>query len=286
MLSEFVPMLRTFELKDSLAESFCPASYLPERLEKQRGTVFCLIEAERGSGTVIRSGTSFNVDSGTLWIASPWDVFSFGGNGEWTVNVMVINGRLFENVYEGFPGESALETWYRSVEVGTVCCEGSFGYDETVALCRLLKSISDTEESEFTAVSYLWQITAVLRRILQDTSPAGGMRVRPPRRLLATMRYMQENYGSKITLGELAKTANMSVSNFSAVFRRTFEMAPMEYLLQLRLRRAAYLLQHTDEKIIMIAEECGFFSNSNFIKAFSRMTGKTPSEFRKEGREK
>ena len=167
--------------------------------------------------------------------------------------------------------------------MGTVWTSAFTGYEELVTLRNLMKSISESEESEFLAVSYIWQMTAILRRLMVPVSRA-TLRARPPRRLLGTLRYMQDNYSSKITLTELAKTASMSVSNFSAVFRRTFGMAPLDYLLQLRLRHAAYLLQHTEEKIITIAEECGFFSNSNFIKAFTRMAGQTPSEYRKSAR--
>lgn len=74
----------------------------------------------------------------------------------------------------------------------------------------------------------------------------------------------------------------MSVPNFSSVFRETYGIPPMEYLARIRLQNAADLLQNTDKKIIDIAEECGFFSISNFIKAFNNGMGMSPSRYRKE----
>lgn len=263
-----------------MPDRFCVASHLPKEVLTDNGTVFCLIEVQKGAGTVFRSGVPCEVEAPCLWIASVTEDYSFDGTEEWTLRALVLDGRVLESVYTDLPAEAALETWRRVAETSTVWTTSFSEYRELCDLCDALESLSDSEEGAFLALSYVWKMTAVLRRSA-GAAGRGTPRALPSRRLTGTLRYMQENYGSKITLGDLAKTANMSVSNFSAVFRRAYGVSPMEYLLRFRLRHAAYLLQHTDEKIITVAEECGFFSNSNFIKAFTRMTGQTPSEYRK-----
>ena len=106
MLSGFIPLLRNFEIKDSATENFCLATYLPEELTHKSGTTFCLIEVEKGEGTVFRSGVPYEVTAPAFWVASPLDVYTFGGSEEWTLHAMVLNGRLFESIYTDLPGES------------------------------------------------------------------------------------------------------------------------------------------------------------------------------------
>jgi AraC family transcriptional regulator len=100
--------------------------------------------------------------------------------------------------------------------------------------------------------------------------------------LAPVINYIFKHYDKKITLADLAKMINMSVPNFSSVFRETMGVSPMEYLTRIRLQNAADLLQNSDKKIIDIAEECGFFSISNFIKAFHNGMNMSPSQYRKE----
>ena len=65
--------------------------------------------------------------------------------------------------------------------------------------------------------------------------------------------HLQENYDSKITLMDMAAMVNMSVPNFSAVFRKTMSMPPVEYLIRIRIQNAAYQIKNTDKKIIDVA---------------------------------
>lgn len=266
-----------------MLERFCIAPYLPDGALRG-GSVFALVEVENGGGTVFRNGVSAEVAAPCCWVAAPNEIYAFHGSDEWQLRVVVMDGRVLENIYVDLPGDAALSLWRQIVGAGHMFSSACEEFAELHRLQDELTALLPTQEGAFLAISCLWQLTATLYRAVgrEEKLLNGSVRVsQPPRRLLGTLRFMQENYATKIALADLAKTANMSVSNFSAVFRRAFGMPPMEYLLQIRLRHATYLLHHTDEKIITVAEECGFFSNSNFIKAFTRATGMTPSEYRK-----
>lgn len=93
--------------------------------------------------------------------------------------------------------------------------------------------------------------------------------------------YVKENYQKKITLDELAAIANMGVSNFSLVFKKVVGATPIEYLNKIRVVKASEMIIGTDRKIIVIANDCGFFSLPHFINCFKKYTGKTPRDFRK-----
>lgn len=159
-------------------------------------------------------------------------------------------------------------------------------YGEVMATVDTIWRAAEAGEtsSPIMAVAMLWQLAAQLKRETERRGDTlGSIReTRNKERLAPAVNYTYQHYDQKITLADLAREANMSVPNFSSVFRETYGIPPMEYLARIRLQNAADLLQNTDKKIIDIAEECGFFSISNFIKAFNNGMGMSPSRYRKE----
>lgn len=82
------------------------------------------------------------------------------------------------------------------------------------------------------------------------------------------------------TLKELADSLHLSQSRFSAVFHEAMGMAPLEYLIHLRLTKAISLLRETDWKIVDIAWACGFRNLSNFHRLFQKHIGQSPRQIR------
>lgn len=82
------------------------------------------------------------------------------------------------------------------------------------------------------------------------------------------------------SVAELASTANMSESHFRRSFKQCFGVAPQEFVVQQRLRRAATMLTETDQSIAHIALECGFGDQSHFSRQFRRFFGYPPRSYR------
>ncbi|NSW91244.1 MAG: helix-turn-helix transcriptional regulator [Firmicutes bacterium] len=123
--------------------------------------------------------------------------------------------------------------------------------------------------------------TYLLRYLDMEEDEGLPGRLKNSLRLEPVFSFIDANYSSKISLEELAALVNMSVSNFSSVFKKTFGISPLEYVIRVRIVKASELLISTNMKIINIASDCGFFSMSNFIECFRKYTGKTPRDFRK-----
>ncbi|MBW5446275.1 helix-turn-helix domain-containing protein [Cohnella sp. CFH 77786] len=87
---------------------------------------------------------------------------------------------------------------------------------------------------------------------------------------------MEERYSHPWTLEELASLVFLSPSRFSEIFRRGVGMAPMEYLIRIRLEQAMSLLETTNQKITEVALECGFRSLSNFNRLYKQHIGVPP----------
>lgn len=95
-----------------------------------------------------------------------------------------------------------------------------------------------------------------------------------------TVEYIHDNLAKDISLDDLADSAYLSKYYFARAFKTTFKTTPAKYVLNERVKKAVKLISTTDLPIGMIADECGFSSTSNFSKAFSRITGMSPRDYR------
>lgn len=78
-----------------------------------------------------------------------------------------------------------------------------------------------------------------------------------------------------------AQSQGMSHTSFRRQFKAVVGSSPIQYLLDLRLSRAARLLRHTTLPVKIVAHECGFENPYHFSKFFRRRTGHSPSESRR-----
>ena len=83
------------------------------------------------------------------------------------------------------------------------------------------------------------------------------------------------------TVQKIANTCHMSPSRFHVVYKQKYGISPMANIIQNRIIIAQSLLRTTDKAIHEIAENCGYRSVAHFSRQFKKMTGSTPTEFRK-----
>lgn len=93
--------------------------------------------------------------------------------------------------------------------------------------------------------------------------------------------YMQENISNNLTLEELAKNFNYSSSHFSALFQKETGYSPINYYIQLKIRKACQYIELTGLKFCEIAEKVGFDEPSYFTRIFTKIMGMSPSDYRK-----
>jgi AraC family transcriptional regulator len=83
-----------------------------------------------------------------------------------------------------------------------------------------------------------------------------------------------------LELKEMAAVAGMSKYHFLRVFRRLTGMTPHQYLISVRLRRAALALASSRRPVIAIALDAGFGDLSTFNRRFRTTFGLTPTRYR------
>lgn len=116
-------------------------------------------------------------------------------------------------------------------------------------------------------------------RRVQRTGAAQATEI--PRRLLEARLRIEADYADRLTLADLAHDACLSVPHFCAEFKRHFGVAPIEYVIRLRLQHAAYLLRDRNLRVTDVAHQVGYPDIFYFSRLFKRRQGLSPNAFRR-----
>ncbi len=100
----------------------------------------------------------------------------------------------------------------------------------------------------------------------------------------AALEFIKCHYRERITLSDIAAQSHLSKGYLSRIFKSETGLKPTEYVNNLRLKKAAELLVSTGMNITETAEKCGFDDPNYFTRLFKKSFGKTPRDYKKEGR--
>jgi AraC family transcriptional regulator len=93
--------------------------------------------------------------------------------------------------------------------------------------------------------------------------------------------YLSENLSRDFSLGELAAVVGLSEEHFCRAFGRSVGTSPYQWLLKRRMARARELLADRSLSLTVVAQEVGYTGQSAFGAAFRKITGCTPSQYRR-----
>ena len=104
---------------------------------------------------------------------------------------------------------------------------------------------------------------------------------RDRRRAVEAALWLEAHITEDVSLEDAARAARLSPFHFLRIFSAVIGATPHQYLLRLRLARAARLLSEEERPVTDVAFDCGFADLSNFVRTFRRAAGVSPREFRK-----
>lgn len=99
--------------------------------------------------------------------------------------------------------------------------------------------------------------------------------------ILKVATYLHDHYRENLTLENISEQFFYSPHYLSRKFKDVTGFTLTEYMQAIRVREAQSLLLGSDEKVIEIAEKCGFGSVSQFQRVFKQQCNTTPTAFRK-----
>jgi len=93
--------------------------------------------------------------------------------------------------------------------------------------------------------------------------------------------HVEANLGESIKLERLASMTSMSIDHFVRAFAQATGSTPYRWILDRRLDTACTRLRKGNDRIEVIARDCGFSGASHLCTAFRRRYGVTPIAFRR-----
>jgi AraC family transcriptional regulator len=230
-----------------------------QRLERRNGRSAAIGTARAGVVTIIPAGSS-----------ARWDI-----PGPVNVVQLYLPHRTLERV----AGEADASTPGDLLE--------RTGHPDPIT-SRLLLSASDAlEGSAALDALFRHQLTDLLAtRLLAahaGTTDAfeptlGGL---SPTALRRAIERLRSDSDADVSLAALASDAGLSRFHFCRAFKDSTGLSPHAWLRQHRHEQAMNMLRDTDESIVSIAATLGYSSQTAFAAAFRKLTGETPSDWRR-----
>jgi len=101
-----------------------------------------------------------------------------------------------------------------------------------------------------------------------------------PVEIWKTRKFIEEHSGEELSLRRVAKAVNMHPHYLRERFKQVSGINFVEYVARTRFEKACTLLHDGDLRISEIAFAAGFQSLSQFNRAFKKLCGKSPTQFR------
>jgi len=95
--------------------------------------------------------------------------------------------------------------------------------------------------------------------------------------------FINEHYTEEITRDDLAAVLNLNPDTFSRLFNQHTGTSLNDYVSRLRIEEAKKRLTGTDDPVTRISLDAGFDSIRTFNRAFKKLTGISPVEYRERG---
>ncbi len=154
--------------------------------------------------------------------------------------------------------------------------------DKFDELYLLLKNIESHQFSKgtnsFIALSSFYGLCAEL---LQSVKLLPTKQV--SKDIIPAIKYLEKNHTAKVSIDYLASLCFISASRFYFLFKQQMGVSPIVYKNRLSIQSAAQeLLYNKNESIANISKKYGFSSLVYFEQLFKKITGKSPSKYRKE----
>lgn len=131
--------------------------------------------------------------------------------------------------------------------------------------------------SKWTKHVHLQEILLLLAKSRQASQHEDANALRAER----IRQYIQGNYYEPLSARDIANNMGVSIRYADDIFKENFQQTPMQYLTEVRIGVAQRLLLESDKDVAAICFEIGYESLPSFYRAFRKMVGMSPNQFRK-----
>ena len=93
--------------------------------------------------------------------------------------------------------------------------------------------------------------------------------------------FMEERLNEELSLETIASFASLSKFHFSKRYKALTGYSPVQHFIHMKMEKACYLLDITDDQITNISYQLGYEDTQYFSRVFKRVVGLSPRDYRK-----
>jgi len=235
---------------------------------------FLLHFVTSGCGVFVSGGKQYFIGEGEGFLIFPGEVayYEADENTPWCYS------------WIGFSGGTKL-----MAELGLSVENPVFAFGNKKALSNIFTAMEQADEMRADGqLRLVGNLFMLLAEITPQSAPSDAQTSLGAREdyVEHAIRYIQQNYALKLSVGNIASHLGIHRSYFSAVFKEHTHMSPQAFLLWVRMSKAKELLTDTALSVLSIAHSVGYEDALLFSRTFKKQTGLSPREYRKEHEKK
>lgn len=225
-----------------------------------------------GEGTIISNNKTYKVSPNQLFLfpphanikykqekLNPWSYFWVEFNGS-TIKQILTNIQYSENhfIFNDDSNHTLLEIFKKII------------YED--------KELNDDEEL-MSLISNLLKIFTFLFKYYSKSNTA--KLTKEEQLVKGIIDYINTNYSNpNLTMNDISKKFFLSQSYMNRIFKKETDITPIQYLDELKMKKAIELLNHKDFTIEQISDSIGYKNQFYFTRRFKKYYGMPPSKYK------
>lgn len=210
---------------------------------------------QSGMGTLQVASHRYQVTAGQIFIIRPLEITVYQADlkNPWHYS------------WIGFESRLPLGSWIHENVINATHCEHIFR--------NLCQNTEAAAEKEYYLCGRIYELISILSK------PTPPNMQNEPEFVLKTKNYIEANYIHDISIENMASSLNLNRSYFSTTFRKHIGKSPQQFLVDLRLSKAAELLASRHFSPSEAAVNCGYKDLFTFSKMFKKKYGIPPGQY-------
>lgn len=208
-----------------------------------------------GKGVMRVQGKTYNVEKGQIFIIHPHDIVLYEADG----------AEPWHYSWIGFQSH---------VELPKALSGYVLDLPQAEHLFRAMKDCDQTAmDKEYFLCGKIYELLALLGRSGTPTKS------KTAEHMLQAKNYIDTNYIAQITVEQIADQLHINRCYFSTAFKKHIGKSPQQYLMDVRLQKAADLIANYGYTVSAAALSVGYADIFNFSKMFKRKYGLSPTAY-------
>lgn len=127
------------------------------------------------------------------------------------------------------------------------------------------------------------EIFTYLSQVIMESFRLGiiGKKQEVNRPVREAKKYIEDHFKEPISLEIVSSYVGFNTTYFSSLFKKEAGVTFLEYLTEIRMKKAKELLRETNLNVATICEEVGYNDIKHFTKSFTKITNLKPNQYRK-----